>query len=72
MAEHKTTEGLYGPGTYTDTAFIPVPQDSQRLLVHLAQITPGFTKDPKILQDVEFTGGALPVLPGPIKAQVFV
>lgn len=72
MSEHKTTEGVYGPGTYTDTEFISVPEDSRRLLKHLASITPGFTNDPTLLDDVEFTGGDLPIIPGPIKAQVLV
>lgn len=72
MHKHKTTEGVYGPGTYTDIDFVPVSQDCRRLLEYLASITPGFTHDSKALEGVEFTGGDLPILPGPIKGQVLV
>lgn len=72
MSSHKTTEGVYGPGTHTDTEFVPLPKDCRRLLQHLASITPGFTKDPKALEDVEFHGRDLTILPGPIKAQALV
>lgn len=72
MSEHKTTEGVYGPGSYTDTEFIPIPEDCKRLLKHLAGISPGFTKEYSALEDVEFTGGDLSNLPGPLKAQVLV
>lgn len=69
---HPTTENTWGPGTYCDQTFIPVPQDAKRLLTHLADITPGFTKDQKALEDVQFVGQDLPLLPGPLKAQVLV
>lgn len=72
MIEHTTIEGTYGPGTYTDTSFIPVPEDAKRLLLHLASITPGFTKDSEVLDAVDFIGDDLPIIPGPIKAQVMV
>jgi hypothetical protein len=72
MAAHSTTEGTYGPGSYTDTEFIPLSKDCPRLLQHLANITPGFSKDEKVLGDVEFVGNDLPILPGPIKAQALV
>lgn len=72
MSEHKTTEGVYGPGTYTDTEFTPVPRESRRLLEHLASITPGFTNDAKAFEDVEFTGADLTIIPGPLKAQPLV
>ncbi|RFU76004.1 alpha methylacyl- racemase [Trichoderma arundinaceum] len=63
------TEGVYGPGTYTDTNFIPVPQDSARIFRELITKTPGFTKDEKLLSSVNFVGNDLPLLPGPIKSQ---
>lgn len=73
MTERRNiTEGVYGPGTYTEQEFTPVPQDARRLLKHLAGITPGFSNEPKALDDVEFTGADFPILPGPIKAQVLV
>jgi hypothetical protein len=65
-------EGIYGPGTFTDTEFTPVPHECERLLKHFAQITPGFTSDPAALSKVHFHGNDLPILPGPIKAQVLV
>lgn len=65
-------ETIYGPGTFTDTIFTPVPQECERLLNHFAQITPGFNSDPAVLSKVRFHGGDLPILPGPIKAQVLV
>ena len=72
MAAFSTAEGIYGPGSYTDTEFIPLSKDCPRLLHHLASITPGFSNDPKVLQDVVFVGNDLPILPGPIKAQALV
>ncbi|KAK4540708.1 hypothetical protein LTR36_008923 [Oleoguttula mirabilis] len=69
MAQHETTEGGYGPGTYVDTSFTPLPQECRRLLKYFAQITPGFTQDDDVLNDVDFVGNELPILPGPLKAQ---
>ena len=71
MTGHQTIPDVYGPGTYTDTEFIPVPQDSKRLLQYIASITPGFNASPDFLNKVQFTGQDLPLLPGPIKAQAF-
>ena len=59
---------VYGPGTYTDAAFLPVPQDTERIFRLLASQTPGFTQDESILSKVQFEGDPRPVLPGPIKA----
>ncbi|USW58701.1 Putative CoA-transferase family III [Septoria linicola] len=71
MAKHETVPDVYGPGSYTDKEFIPVPQDAERLLQHIASITPGFDASPEFLEQVQFTGQDLPLLPGPIKAQAF-
>ncbi|KAL7912391.1 CoA-transferase family III domain-containing protein [Trichoderma velutinum] len=66
---YRRTEGAYGPGTYTDTAFTPVPEDSMRIFRELAARTPGFTKDERLLSGVKFSGDNLPLLAGPIKSQ---
>jgi hypothetical protein len=68
---HQTIPDVYGPGSYTDTSFIPVPQDSERILQYLAERTPGFNASPDFLRHAKFHGQDLPLLPGPIKAQVF-
>lgn len=65
-------EGIYGPGTYTDTGFSPVPQECERLLEYFIRSTPGFKNDPAVLKKVNFHGGDLPILPGPLKAQALV
>lgn len=72
MAVHQTTKDAFGPGTFVDRDFIGVPADASRLLKHLAGITPGFTTEEAALNDVEFSGGELPIIPGPLKSQVFV
>ncbi|KAL4999776.1 CoA-transferase family III domain-containing protein [Aspergillus recurvatus] len=59
----------YGPGTYVDTGFTPVPKECRRLLEVFAAKTPGFTQDHGLLNGVEFEGDDLPCIPGPIKAQ---
>ena len=69
MATHETISGVYGPGTFADTSFIPLPQDCRRILQWLASVTPGFTKDPKALEDVHWHGQDLPLFPGPPKSQ---
>lgn len=66
---YKRTEGVYGPGTYTDTAFTPVPEECTRIFRELAARTPGFTKDERLLSGVKFSGHNLPLLAGPIKSQ---
>ncbi|CAK1362693.1 hypothetical protein CB0940_05112 [Cercospora beticola] len=71
MTKHETVEDVYGPGTHTDKHFVPVPQDARRLLQYMAEITPGFDSSASFLNQVNFTGRDLPLLPGPIKAQVF-
>ncbi|KAJ9298234.1 hypothetical protein DTO271G3_3839 [Paecilomyces variotii] len=63
------TEGIYGPGSYTDTSFTPVHQECRRLLRELAARTPGFTTDERVLDQVTFEGDDLPVIPGPIKSE---
>jgi hypothetical protein len=69
MSSHQTTEEIYGPGTFTDTKFIPLPEDCSRILKYFASVTPGFTTDDAVLSSVKFEGGDLPLLPGPIKSQ---
>jgi|SRR5690242_12438016 len=59
---------VYGPGTYTDKAFVPVPEDTARIFRLIASQTPGFTQDEATLAKVVFTGEDYPVIPGPIKA----
>lgn len=65
-------EDVYGPGSYTDNEFIPVPQDAERLLKHFAAKTPGFTQDSSLLAKVKFEGADMPIIAGPLKAQVMV
>jgi hypothetical protein len=72
MSTHSTTKDVFGLGTFVDNKFIGVPEDSRRLLRYLASITPGFTTDESTLNDVVFSGDDLPIIPGPIKAQVLV
>lgn len=64
------SQETYGPGTYVDTSFTPVPEECKRLLKVFAAKTPGFTQDQALLEGVRFEGDELPCLPGPIKAQV--
>ncbi|GFP58757.1 acetyl-coenzyme A transferase nodX [Trichoderma asperellum] len=71
MATQARVEGVYGPGSFTDTAFTPVPVESKRLLVELAKKTPGFTTDQSLIDGVKFVGDELPCIPGPIKSQAF-
>ena len=72
MGAHKTVEGIYGPGTFADAEFTALPAECRRLLRYFAEASPGFTKDPAILNAVEFYGSELPILPGPLKAQALV
>ncbi|KAF4630050.1 hypothetical protein G7Y89_g8090 [Cudoniella acicularis] len=62
-------DGVYGPGSFVDEAFTPVPEECQRLLKFLASKTPGFTTDATLLDRVHFEGSDLPCIPGPIKSQ---
>jgi hypothetical protein len=59
----------YGPGTYVDKCFTPLPQECRRLLHLLAARTPGFTTEAALLDGVRFEGDDLPCIPGPIKSQ---
>ena len=65
---HPTTEGGYGPGTFVDTSFTPLPQECTRLLKWLASKTPRFTSDQQVLNAVKFEGDDLPIIPGPVKS----
>ncbi|KAK5662670.1 hypothetical protein OQA88_8586 [Cercophora sp. LCS_1] len=68
MSQETRIPGVYGPGTYAEQTFIPVPQDAERIFRLLASQTAKFTKDEALLSKVRFTGEEYPVLPGPIKA----
>ncbi|KAH7151116.1 CoA-transferase family III domain-containing protein [Fusarium sp. MPI-SDFR-AT-0072] len=68
MSQEPRIPDVYGPGTHTDRAFVPVPQDTQRIFRLIASQTPGFTQDESILSKVRFTGDEFPVISGPIKA----
>lgn len=67
MASDKVPD-VYGPGSFTDKKFTPVPEDTHRIFRLIASQTPGFTQDESILSKVRFTGEEFPVIPGPIKA----
>lgn len=67
--ESSRTEGVYGPGSWTDTEFTPVPKECARLLALMARQTPGFTHDQRYLDKVHFEGDELSNLPGPLKSQ---
>ncbi len=64
-------EGGYGPGTWVDTSFTPLPQECERLLILMALASPGFTADTRLIEGVKFEGDDLPNIPGPLKAQAF-
>jgi len=70
--QRNTAKDVYGPGTFVDTEFHSVPDESQRLLRLLASKTPGFTQDEAALSDVEFSGDDLSIIPGPLKSQALV
>ncbi|VTO88680.1 unnamed protein product [Fusarium graminearum] len=63
-------DDVYGPGTWIDSEALPVPDDARRLLKILADATPGFTKDPSVLDSMIFTGSAQTITPGPLKSSV--
>ncbi|KAJ5203137.1 hypothetical protein N7449_005216 [Penicillium cf. viridicatum] len=67
---HKTTPStdIYGPGTFMDTEFTPVPQDAARIFEYISKNTPGFSQDKELWDTVKFEGSSLPIIPGPIKA----
>lgn len=68
MTSSDRVADVYGPGTYTDKNFVPVPEDTARIFRLIASQTPGFTQDEAHLSKVKFTGESYPVIPGPIKA----
>lgn len=70
LPDQARTEGHYGPGSWTDTSFTPVPKECERILAVMARETPGFTKDHRLLDNVTFEGDDLPNIPGPLKSQV--
>ncbi|KAL4728111.1 hypothetical protein ACLX1H_004846 [Fusarium chlamydosporum] len=68
MAQESRIPDIYGPGTYTDRTFTPVPEDTQRIFRLIASQTPGFTQDEAVLSKVKFEGDSFPTISGPIKA----
>lgn len=68
MSSSSRVPDVYGPGTFTDRTFTPVPEDTLRIFRLIAGQTPGFTQDEKVLSKVRFTGEDFPTIPGPIKA----
>ncbi|KAF2636334.1 CoA-transferase family III [Massarina eburnea CBS 473.64] len=68
MSSSSRVPDVYGPGTYTDSSFTSVPEDTARIFRLIASQTPNFTKDEAVLSKVRFTGEEFPVIPGPIKA----
>jgi hypothetical protein len=68
MVSQDRLTDVYGPGTYTDKTFVPVPKDTARIFRQIASQTPGFTRDESVLSRVKFEGEEYPVIPGPIKA----
>ncbi|KAL6918479.1 hypothetical protein FSST1_009974 [Fusarium sambucinum] len=70
MARVVSGDDIYGPGTWIDAEALSVPDDACRLLKVLAEATPGFTKDPAILNTVSFTGSSQTIVPGPFKSAV--
>ncbi|CAG9988174.1 unnamed protein product [Clonostachys byssicola] len=70
MARIVSGTDIYGPGTWIDSEALPVPNDARRLFKVLAEVTPGFTKDPVVLNTVAFTGSPETIVPGPLKSAV--
>jgi hypothetical protein len=68
MAHEPRIADIYGPGTYADRAFVPVPREAERIFRLLVAQTPGFPGSEALLPKVRFEGDDSPVLPGPIKA----
>lgn len=69
---HDTIPGddIYGPGTFIDKEFLPVPEDARRVFELLATKTPGFTQDKALWDTVTFQGRPDPMVPGPMKSPV--
>ncbi|PYH93432.1 CoA-transferase family III [Aspergillus ellipticus CBS 707.79] len=69
---HETVPGteVYGPGTFIDKQFLPVPEDARRVFEFLASSTPGFTQSKAAWDTVHFEGRPDPMVQGPIKAPV--
>lgn len=63
-------DDIYGPGSYIDKEFTPVPKDAHRVFEYLARTTPGFTQEQRHWDNVTFEGRPEPSIPGPIKAPV--
>ena len=56
MSQEPRIPDVYGPGSHTDAAFVPVTKDTERIFRLIAAQTPGFTQDEKILSKVKFVG----------------
>ncbi|KAK3997894.1 succinate--hydroxymethylglutarate CoA-transferase [Cladorrhinum sp. PSN332] len=64
---------VYGPGTFTDREYLPVPTEAARIFQLLVDQTPGFTtagsgSSSSLLSKVKFAGEEYPLIPGPIKS----
>ncbi|KAH7219705.1 CoA-transferase family III domain-containing protein [Fusarium oxysporum] len=70
MAKIVSGADIYGQGSWIDSEAPPVPDDARRLLKVLAEATPGFTKDPVVLDTVFFRGSSHTIVPGPLKSAV--
>lgn len=55
-AEHRTIPcpEIYGPGTFDDEHFLPVPDDARRIFEIIVNATENFTKDSRIWDSVKF------------------
>jgi hypothetical protein len=72
MAQHQTVEGFYGPGSHVDAGFLPLPEDTRRILrVMVGQIKNHQVSEEQI-DAVEFTGSDDAIIPGAIKSQATV
>lgn len=70
--KHETYEEGFGPGTFVDTQFHSVPDESARIFRLLASRTPGFNQSESVLSEVDFSGADLSFIPGPLKSQAVV
>ncbi|KAJ5631490.1 alpha methylacyl-CoA racemase [Penicillium longicatenatum] len=63
MANIIPSPEVYGAGSFIDKDPLPIPEDARRIFKLLAQATPGFTKDPKQWETVQFEGSPEPIVP---------
>lgn len=72
VEHHETIADGYGPGTFVDAKFVGVPAEAHRLLRLLNDTTPNLGLSPIDLDQVDFSGDDLPLIPGPLKSQALV